>query len=46
MANPDLLRLAAIDAEDLAVVSACVQDAVLKVGDMAYLPTSTVSSSR
>ena len=38
MANPDLLRLAAIDAEDLAVVSAHVQDAVLKVGDMAYLP--------
>jgi hypothetical protein len=38
MANPDLLRLAALDAEDLAVVSAHVQDAVLKVGDMTYLP--------
>ena len=38
MANPDLLRIAAIDGEDLAVVSAHVQDAVLKVGDMAYLP--------
>jgi hypothetical protein len=38
MANPDLLRLAAIDAEDLAVVSTYVQDAVLKVGDMTYLP--------
>jgi Protein of unknown function (DUF2948) len=38
MANPDLLRLAAIDAEDLAVISAHVQDAVLKVGDMTYLP--------
>jgi hypothetical protein len=38
MANAELLRLAAIDAEDLAVVSAHVQDAVLKVGDMTYLP--------
>jgi DUF2948 family protein len=38
MANPDLLRLAAMDAEDLAVISAHVQDAVLKVGDMTYLP--------
>ena len=38
MPNSDLLRLAAMDAEDLAVISACVQDAVLKVGDMAYLP--------
>ncbi len=32
------IRLAAIDEEDLAVISACVQDAVLKVGDMTYLP--------
>ena len=39
MADPDALRLAAIDEEDLAVVSAYVQDAVLKVGDMVYLPT-------
>jgi hypothetical protein len=38
MANTDLLRLAAIDAEDLAVISAHVQDAVLKVGDMTFLP--------
>jgi hypothetical protein len=38
MANAELLRLAAIDTEDLAVVSAYVQDAVLKVGDMTYLP--------
>ena len=38
MSEPDLLRLAAIDEEDLAVVSAYVQDAVLKVGDMVYLP--------
>lgn len=32
------LRLAAIDEEDLAVISAHVQDAVLKIGDMVYLP--------
>lgn len=38
MTDPDLLRLAAIDEEDLAVISAHVQDAVLKVGDMVYLP--------
>jgi hypothetical protein len=38
MAHPELLRLAAIDSEDLAVISAHVQDAVLKVGDMTYLP--------
>ena len=38
MTDPDLLRLAAIDEEDLAVISAYVQDAVLKVGDMVYLP--------
>jgi len=34
---PDL-KLIALDAEDLAVVSAHLQDAVLKVGDMAYRP--------
>jgi hypothetical protein len=38
MTDPDLLRLAAVDEEDLAVISAYVQDAVLKVGDMIYLP--------
>lgn len=38
MSEPDRLRLAAIDAEDLAVISAYVQDAVLKVGDLVYLP--------
>jgi hypothetical protein len=38
MTDPERLRLAAIDEEDLAVVSAHVQDAVLKVGDMVYLP--------
>lgn len=34
---PDL-KLIAFDAEDLAVISAHLQDAVLRVGDMAYLP--------
>lgn len=32
------LKLCAVDEEDLAVLSAYVQDAVLKVGDMVYLP--------
>ena len=32
------LRLFALDAEDLAIVSAHVQDAVGRVGDMAFLP--------
>jgi hypothetical protein len=32
-----LLRLAAFDADDLTVVSAQLQDAVLKVGDIEYL---------
>ncbi|MEO0729390.1 MAG: DUF2948 family protein [Pseudomonadota bacterium] len=32
------LRLIALDTEDLAVVSAQLQDAVLRVGDLAYLP--------
>src|SRR5262249_49830310 len=31
-------KLIAFDADDLAVLSAHVQDAVLKVGDIAYLP--------
>jgi hypothetical protein len=38
MADSERLKLAAFDEEDLAVVSACVQDAVLKVGDLVYLP--------
>lgn len=38
MSQLDLLRLAAIDEEDLSVVSAYVQDAVLKVADLLYLP--------
>ena len=32
------LRLLAEDAEDLAVLSVHLQDAVLRIGDMAYLP--------
>ncbi len=35
-ANP--LRLIAFDSEDLAVVSANLQDALVRVGDMAWLP--------
>ena len=34
----DKLKLIAFDTEDLAVLSAHVQDAVLKVGDLAYMP--------
>jgi hypothetical protein len=34
----DNLKLFALDADDLAIVSAHVQDAVLKVAEMAYLP--------
>ena len=34
----DLLRLLALDQEDLAIVSAHLQDAVVRVGDIAYLP--------
>lgn len=38
MPEADLLRLAAVDEEDLAVLSAHVQDAVLKVADLIWLP--------
>ena len=38
MNAPDRLKLQAIDEEDLAVLSAHIQDAVLKVGDLTYLP--------
>ena len=31
------LKLMALDAEDLQVVSSCCQDAVLKIGEMNYL---------
>jgi hypothetical protein len=34
----DLLKLVALDADDLAVVSAHLQDAIVRVGDIAYLP--------
>src|SRR5947209_4665681 len=33
----DALRLAALDAEDLAVISAHMQDAVIRAGDIAFL---------
>src|SRR3954452_11077636 len=40
MARSELehLKLVAMDKDDLAVMSAHLQDAVLKVGDMAWLP--------
>ena len=39
MAEPvKTLKLIALDKDDLDIVSAHLQDAVLKVGDMAYLP--------
>ena len=34
----DLLRLVALDPDDLAVISAHLQDALLRVGDIIYLP--------
>ncbi|MEH3147775.1 MAG: DUF2948 family protein [Methylobacterium frigidaeris] len=34
----ELLKLAALDADDLAVISAHLQDALLRAGDLAYLP--------
>lgn len=38
MNEPTPLRLIALDADDLTVLSAHVQDAVVKVGDLAWLP--------
>lgn len=38
MPDDDLLRLIALDTEDLAVLSAHVQDAVLRVKDINWLP--------
>jgi hypothetical protein len=35
---PDLLKLLAFDEEDLGVLSAAFQDAIVRVADMAYLP--------
>lgn len=40
MAEPKPLRLLAQDPEDLEVISAAMQDAVLKVGDIAYEKTA------
>ncbi|MCI0465900.1 MAG: DUF2948 family protein [Beijerinckiaceae bacterium] len=37
---PNLPRLIAFDADDLAVIAANLQDALVRVGDMAYLPRS------
>ena len=37
MSGDDRLRLFALDTEDLAVISAHVQDAVLKVGDISWI---------
>jgi hypothetical protein len=34
----DLLRLVALDQEDLAIVSAHLQDAIIRVADLTYLP--------
>jgi Protein of unknown function (DUF2948) len=34
----ELLRLVALDQEDLAIVSAHLQDAIMRVGDLTYLP--------
>ena len=45
MNAPERLKLQAIDEEDLAVLSAHVQDAILKVGDITYLPRENASPS-
>ncbi|MBA4788169.1 MAG: DUF2948 family protein [Pseudomonadota bacterium] len=36
----ETLKLLALDEEDLAIISAHLQDAVVKMGDMGYLPKS------
>jgi hypothetical protein len=36
--NQTALKLVALDPEDLAILSAHLQDAIAKVGDIAYLP--------
>jgi Protein of unknown function (DUF2948) len=38
MNDTSLLKLSAGDVEDLAVISACVQDALVPIGEMTYLP--------
>jgi hypothetical protein len=42
VASPGALRLRAADAEDLAVISACLQDALVAVRDLAYDPGARV----
>lgn len=37
--TPKMLKLAAFDVEDLAVISAAMQDAIVKTGEMTYLPS-------
>ena len=39
------LRLAAFDADDLSVISAHLQDSLVRVGDMAGCPSRTASRS-
>src|SRR4051794_14574908 len=38
MADAEALRLIALDSEDLAVISCNLQDAVVRVADLAYVP--------
>jgi hypothetical protein len=38
LADAEALRLIALDAEDLAVISCNLQDAVVRVADLAYVP--------
>lgn len=40
MAEPQPLRLLAEDADDLAVISAALQDAVAKIGDIVFEPSA------
>lgn len=40
MADPQPLRLLAEDADDLAVISAALQDAVAKIGDIVFEPSA------
>ena len=41
MSDTDHLKLAALDEDDLAILSTYVQDAVMKVADLVYLPTES-----
>lgn len=36
----DALKLIALDEQDLSIISACVQDAVTRVGDLEFLPAA------